>query len=94
MSNELIGKDATEVVDLLQAEEVTPNDLLDALEARIGEVDRTFDLRPRSRCEPAEEKGEQGHESERVVRHDRTVERQRNRRVVETGTVSPRNWSA
>ena len=46
MSNELIGKDATEVVDLLKAEEVTPNDLLDALEARISEVDDKVNALP------------------------------------------------
>lgn len=46
MSNELIGKDATEIVDLLKAEEVTPNDLLDALEARINEVDDKVNALP------------------------------------------------
>ncbi len=46
MSNELISKDATEIVGLLKREEITPNDLLDALEARIGEVDDKVNALP------------------------------------------------
>jgi len=37
--SELIKADAVTIVDLLQRGEVTPHDLLDALEARIAAVD-------------------------------------------------------
>ncbi len=46
MSNELIAKDATEIVGLLRSGEVTPDDLLDALEKRIGEVDAKVNALP------------------------------------------------
>jgi amidase len=43
---ELIELDATEVVRLLQTEEVTPHDLLDALEARIAAIDAEVNALP------------------------------------------------
>jgi amidase len=43
---ELIAMDAPAVVDLLRHQEVTPHDLLDALEARISEVDPAVNALP------------------------------------------------
>lgn len=42
----LIAKTAREIVDLLKTNEVSPLDLLDTLEARIGEVDGTVNALP------------------------------------------------
>jgi amidase len=42
----LIRKSASELVDMLKAEKVTPFDLLDALEERIGEVDGKVNALP------------------------------------------------
>jgi amidase len=44
--DQLIAKTAREVVDLLKSGEVTPLDLLDALERRIGEVDGKVNALP------------------------------------------------
>ncbi len=44
--DELIGLPATAVVDLLRRDEVTPHDLLDALEARIAVVDPEVNALP------------------------------------------------
>ncbi len=46
MSDDLIGKSARETVDLLMTGEVTPVDLLDALEARIAVVDPAVNALP------------------------------------------------
>lgn len=45
-ASELIAKTATEVVGLLRKGDVTPRDLLDALEVRIGEVDGAVNALP------------------------------------------------
>jgi len=45
-SPELITKNATDVVELLRREEVTPLDLLDTLEQRISDVDGTVNALP------------------------------------------------
>ncbi len=45
-ASDLIRKTATEVVALLKSREVHPGDLLDALEARISEVDGTINALP------------------------------------------------
>lgn len=47
--NELLRQHACDIVDRLQAGEVTPHDLLDALEERIGEVDGEVNALP-TRC--------------------------------------------
>ena len=47
--NELIEKSATSLVAMLRAGDVTPNDLLDALEARVEAVDGTVNALP-TRC--------------------------------------------
>ena len=47
--NGLIDRSACEVVGLLKSGDVTPDDLLDALEARIGEVDGAVNALP-TRC--------------------------------------------
>lgn len=44
--SELVKQSACAVVDLLKSEEVTPLDLLEALEARISEVDRQVNALP------------------------------------------------
>jgi amidase len=44
--NELIGLSAVAVVELLQREEITPHDLLDALEKRIAAVDQHVNALP------------------------------------------------
>ncbi len=46
MTGELISKSACEIVDLLMTGEVTPCDLLQALETRIGEVDSAVNALP------------------------------------------------
>ncbi len=45
-ASELIAKTATEIVALLKAGDVTAVDLLDALEARIAEVDPAVNALP------------------------------------------------
>ncbi|MGL4242755.1 MAG: amidase [Beijerinckiaceae bacterium] len=45
-SNPLIGQTAVEVVELLKVGAITPHDCLDALEARIGEVDKAVNALP------------------------------------------------
>src|SRR6185295_13406189 len=49
MSNELIRLDAVAIVDRLKRGEVTPHDLLDALEKRIAAVDSAVNALP-TRC--------------------------------------------
>ncbi len=46
MTDELIKKTACEIIDLLMTGEVTPTDLLDALETRISEVDPAVNALP------------------------------------------------
>lgn len=46
MSSELVNKTACETVDLLMTGEVTPTDLLDALEKRIADVDPAVNALP------------------------------------------------
>jgi amidase len=46
ISNPLIGQTALEVVGLLKVGAITPHDCLDALEARIGEVDKAVNALP------------------------------------------------
>ncbi|NNF79236.1 MAG: amidase, partial [Rhizobiales bacterium] len=46
MSDDLIRKDATEIVDTLKAGDVSAHELLDALEKRIGEVDGAVNALP------------------------------------------------
>lgn len=46
MSEDLIRKDATEIVDSLKAGDVSAHELLDALEKRIGEVDGAVNALP------------------------------------------------
>ena len=46
MGNDLIGKSACEIVDLLKGGEVIPTDLLDALESRITAVDDKVNALP------------------------------------------------
>ncbi|MBV9221024.1 MAG: amidase, partial [Methylobacteriaceae bacterium] len=45
-ADELIGLSAVAVVERLRSGEATPHDLLDALEARIGSVDRHVNALP------------------------------------------------
>ncbi len=45
-SNPLIGQTAVEVVELLRVGAITPHDCLDALEARIAEVDKAVNALP------------------------------------------------
>ena len=47
---ELIRKSAVEIVALLRAGEITIGDTLDALEARIGEVDGDINALPTWWC--------------------------------------------
>src|SRR3954466_16001742 len=49
MSDELIRQDAVTIVARLKSGEVTPHDLLDALEARIAAVDGAVNALP-TRC--------------------------------------------
>src|SRR6187431_218726 len=49
MSDELIRQDAVAIVDRLKRGEVTPHDLLDALEKRIAAVDGAVNALP-TRC--------------------------------------------
>ena len=49
MSDELIRQDAVTIVGRLKRGEVTPHDLLDALEKRIGAVDGAVNALP-TRC--------------------------------------------
>jgi amidase len=46
ITNPLIGQTAVEVVELLKVGAITPHDCLDALEARIGEVDTAVNALP------------------------------------------------
>ncbi len=46
ITNPLIGQTAVEVVELLKVGAITPHDCLDALEARIGEVDKAVNALP------------------------------------------------
>jgi amidase len=46
ISNPLIGQTAVEVVELLKVGAITPHDCLDALEARIAEVDKAVNALP------------------------------------------------
>src|SRR5438270_12311485 len=46
MSDELIGQDARTIVDRLKSGQVTPHDLLDALEKRIAAVDGAVNALP------------------------------------------------
>jgi amidase len=46
MSSELIGETASHLVTRLRKSEISPHDLLDALEARIGEVDGVVNALP------------------------------------------------
>ena len=46
MTGTLIRKNATQIVDLLKAGKVSPLELLDALEARIAEVDGQVNALP------------------------------------------------
>ncbi|MGI9374108.1 MAG: amidase [Hyphomicrobiales bacterium] len=46
MSSDLVSKDATEIVALLKKNDVSPLELLDALETRIGDVDSKVNALP------------------------------------------------
>ena len=58
MSSELIGETATSLVSKLRRGEVSPHDLLDALEKRIGEVDGAVNALPTLCLERARERAD------------------------------------
>ncbi|HEV3247792.1 MAG TPA: amidase family protein, partial [Beijerinckiaceae bacterium] len=58
MSSELIGETATSLVAKLRRGEVSPHDLLDALEKRIGEVDGAVNALPTLCMERARERAD------------------------------------
>jgi amidase len=58
MSSELIGETATSLVSKLRRAEVSPHDLLDALERRIGEVDVAVNALPTLCMERARERAD------------------------------------
>ena len=61
---QLIKKTAIEIIDLLRAGQVTPLDLLDTLEARIGAVDGQVNALPTLCFDRAREHAEQ------LMKHD------------------------